>query len=83
MKSPKTPLELEELIASIAGAPKQPRRSFRLPHRLLFGIGAILSLLIVLALTVPAALLGILTDPFRAIDLMIETLAQTLRTLVR
>jgi hypothetical protein len=32
---------------------------------------------------VPVALLGILTDPLRAIDLVIEALAQSLRTLVR
>ena len=83
VKSPKTPLELEELIASIAGAPKPTRRPLRLPRGLLFGLGAILALLIVLALTVPVALLGILTDPLRAIDLVIEALAQSLRTLVR
>lgn len=83
MKSPKTPLELEELIASIAGAPKPPRRPLRLPRSILFGLSAVLSFLLVLALTVPAALSGILANPLHAISLVIEAVSQTFRTLVR
>jgi hypothetical protein len=75
--------ELEELIESIEQAPPPSRQARRLPRRLLISLFGIAAFLTLLAAITPTSLVAVISDPFRAIELAIETIGNAISILLR